>query len=269
VRDLFGQARTLASFLMRDEVIPAAHTSLNVPIGGNRRMAFVAVPLADLKAIKSRLGGSVNDAVLAVAAGGLRHLLEARGEPLPQRGVRVMVPVNVRRAAEMLALGNRVSSLFVELPVAEPDCLARYRATVEATQELKRSGLAGGAEALMDIAGVVPPMLHAVLARLAFTPRLFNVTITNVPGPQTTLYALGAPLRRVIPLVPIFANHAVGLAVVSYDGEVVIGLNGDRGAMSDIDVLAAGLERSVDELREAVGLPAGTPPISSPVPTAA
>jgi WS/DGAT/MGAT family acyltransferase len=255
--DVLGQARSLARFIVRDEVIPAPHTSLNVPIAGTRRMTFVTTPLADLKAIKSRLGGSVNDAVLAVAAGGLRHLLEARGEPLPRRGVRAMVPVNVRRATEMMALGNRVSSLFVELPVAEPDTLARYRATVESTAELKRSGVAGGAEALMEVAGVVPPLLHATLARLAFTPRLFNLTITNVPGPQTTLYALGAPMRRVIPLVPIFANHAVGFAVVSYDGEVVICLNGDHGAMADLEVLGAGLEKSLDELRQLAGLPAG------------
>ena len=107
----------------------------------------------------------------------------------------------------------------------------------------------------MDVAGIVPPVLHAALARIAFTPRLFNVTITNVPGPQTTLYALGAPMRRVIPLVPIFADHAVGFAVVSYDGEVVFGLNGDHGAMADLDVLGEGLERSLDELREIVGLP--------------
>jgi WS/DGAT/MGAT family acyltransferase len=227
-----------------------------VSIGGGRRLAYTAVPLADLKAIKSRLGGSVNDVVLAVAAGGLRHLLQARGESLPARGLRVMVPVNVRRATEMMALGNRVSSLFVELPVAEPDALARYRATMEATEELKRSGLAGGAETLMDIAGAVPPALHASLARLAFTPRLFNLTITNVPGPQTTLYALGAPLRRVIPLVPIFANHAVGFAVASYDGEVVFGLNGDERAMTDLDVLGEGLGQALDELRETVGLPA-------------
>ena len=126
---------------------------------------------------------------------------------------------------------------------------------MEATEELKGSGLVGGAEALMDVAGVMPPALHAALARLAFTPRLFNVTITNVPGPQQTLYALGAPMRRVIPLVPIFANHAVGFAVASYDGEVVFGLLGDHGAMGDLDVLAEGLERSLDELREIVGLP--------------
>lgn len=260
IRGALGQARNLARFIVRDEVVPAPHTSLNVPIGASRRLTFAAAPLADLKAIKARLGGSVNDVVLAVAGGSLRHLLESRGDPLPRRGVRVMVPVNVRRAAEMMSLGNRVSSLFVELPVAEADPLRRYRATVEQTEALKRSGLAGGAEALVDVAGAAPPVLHAALARLAFTPRLFNLTITNVPGPQATLYALGAPLRRVIPLVPIFANHAVGFAVTSYDGEVVFSLNGDRGAMADLEVLREGLERSLDELRALVGLrEAGSP----------
>lgn len=259
IAEVFGQAGALAKFIVKDEIIPAASTSLNVPIGGNRRLRHVVVPLADLKAVKSRLGGSVNDAVLAASAGALRELLHARGEQLPSRGIRVMVPVNVRRASEMLALGNRVSSLFVELPVAEPDGLARYRRTVEATAQLKRSGLVGGAEALMDVAGVVPPILHAALARLAFTPRLFNVTITNVPGPQQTLYAFGAPLERVIPMVPIFANHAVGIAIASYDGEVVFGLVGDHAAMRDIDVLADGLERSIDELRRLAGLGDGAP----------
>jgi diacylglycerol O-acyltransferase / wax synthase len=254
IRTALEHAANLARFIVRDEVVPAPHTSLNVPIGGNRRMTYVAAPLADLKAIKSRLGGSVNDVVLAIAAGGLRHLLQERGAPLPRRGVRVMVPVNVRRATELMALGNRVSSLFVELPVAESDALARYRATMESTAALKRSGIAGGAETLMDVAGAIPPVLHATLARLAFTPRLFNLTITNVPGPQSTLYAMGAPMRRVIPLVPIFANHAVGFAVASYDGEVVIGLNGDHSAMEDLDVLGEGLERALDELREIVGL---------------
>lgn len=253
--DVVSQARSLARFIVRDELVPAPRTSLNAPIGASRRLELVAAPLDDLKAIKSRLGGSVNDVVLAIAAGGLRHLLESRGEPLPGRGVRVMVPVNVRRATEMMALGNRVSSLFVELPVAEADALARYRATAEATEELKRSGLVGGAEALVDVAGVAPPVIHAALARMAFTPRLFNLTITNVPGPQMTLYSLGARMRRVIPLVPIFADHAVGFAVVSYDGEVVFGLNGDQGAMADLHVLAEGLARSLEELREIVGLP--------------
>jgi hypothetical protein len=161
--------------------------------------------------------------------------------------------VNVRPQSDLTALGNRVSSLFVALPVAEEDPIVRYRKVAEEAERLKRSGLAAGAETLMEAAGVMPPALHATLARLAFTPRLFNLTITNVPGPQQTLYAFGAPMRRVIPLVPIFANHAVGFAVASYDGEVVFGLNGDLGAMPDLDVLADGLTRSFDELREIVG----------------
>ena len=266
--DLMGQARALAEFIVRDEVIPASHTSLNVGIGGSRRLRYVSVPLDELKAVKSRLGGSVNDVVLAVAAGGLRRLFAARAEAPPGR-FRVMVPVDVRRAAEQLGLGNRVSSLFVELPVNEGDPLARYGRTVEATQALKRSGMAAGAENLMEVAGVVPPVLHAALARLAFAPRLFNLTITNVPGPQETLYALGCPMRRVIPLVPIFANHAVGLAVTSYDGEVVFGLNADHGAMPDLDVLAGGIETSLDELRDLVGLPlraAGAPAAAPAMP---
>ena len=155
MRDALDQTRALAEFVVREEVIAAPHTSLNVPIGGNRRMRMVAAPLADLKAIKSRLGGSVNDVVLAVAAGGLRRLLESRGEALPTRGVRVMVPVSIRHGSEQMSLGNRVSSLFVDLPVAEADALARYRQTMEAAESLKRSNLAAGAETLMDVAGVV------------------------------------------------------------------------------------------------------------------
>jgi diacylglycerol O-acyltransferase / wax synthase len=246
--ELFERAGLLAEFLARDELIPAARTSLNVPIGANRRLSYVPVPLDAVKAIKRLLGGSVNDVVLAVAAGGLRYLFEARGDSLPARGVRVMVPVNLRGASESLSLGNRVSSLFVELPVAEPEPITRYRKVVEATRELKESGLAGGAEALMEVGGFVPPVLHAQLARLAFTPRLFNLTITNVPGPPSTLYAFGAPLRRVIPIVPILALHAVGLAVASYDGEIVFGLSGDHAAMPDIGILAEGIERAFYEL---------------------
>ena len=127
VRDALGQTRALAEFIVRDEVIPAPHTSLNVPIGGNRRMNMVAAPLADLKAIKSRLGGSVNDVVLAIAAGGLRHLLESRGEALPRRGIRVMVPVSVRQASEA-TVARQPRQLAVRRP-ARRRARMRSRAT--------------------------------------------------------------------------------------------------------------------------------------------
>jgi hypothetical protein len=95
---------------------------------------------------------------------------------------------------------------------------------------------------------VAPPVIHGLVARLAFTPRLFNLTITNVPGPSTTLYSLGAAMRRVVPLVPIFSGHAVGVAAVSYDGELSFGLNGDRATVPDLDVLKSGIAESLDEL---------------------
>jgi diacylglycerol O-acyltransferase len=250
LRDLLSRSRGVAELLVRDELRAAPRTSLNVPIGRNRRVAEMSVQLEDLKAIKRELGGTVNDVVLAASVGGLRRLLESRGEEPVPRGLRAMVPVSVREGSEALALGNRVSSLFVELPAAEPDPRERYRQTMEATRALKGGQQAAGAETLVDMAGLAPPVLHAAVARLSYTPRLFNVTITNVPGPQTTLYALGAPLRHIFPLVPIFAYHAVGIAVVSYDGEVVFGLNADRDTVPDIGVLARGITDSLSELRE-------------------
>jgi diacylglycerol O-acyltransferase / wax synthase len=245
---MLSRSRAVAEVLVRDELIGAPPTSLNVRIGGTRRLAAVATPLDDLKQIKQQLGGTINDVVLAATAGGLRRLFEHRGEDLGGSSLRAMVPVSLRKASEQLALGNRVSSLFVELPIEEPDPLLRYRKTVAAEEDLKRSDQAIGAEALVGLAGAAPPLIHSVVARLAFAPRLFNITITNVPGPQTRLYAMGAPLRRVVPLVPIFAGHAVGVAAVSYDGEVTFGLNADRATVPDLDVIQEGIEETLAEL---------------------
>jgi diacylglycerol O-acyltransferase / wax synthase len=253
LRPLLDRSRAVADLLIRDELLGAPHTSLNAPIGGTRRFDATVAPLEDLKRIKRQLGGTVNDVVLAATAGGLRQLFERRGEEVAD-SVRAMVPVSLRQASESLALGNRVSSLFVDLAVAEPDPLLRYRRTAAAAADLKKAGQAGGAEVLMELAGVAPPAIHGVVARIAFAPRLFNITITNVPGPQMTLYALGAPLRRVLPLVPIFAGHALGVAAVSYDGEVTFGLNADRGRVADLAVLRAGIEQSLEELRQLAGV---------------
>jgi diacylglycerol O-acyltransferase / wax synthase len=247
--EMLDRSRALAELVVRDELRGAPRTSLNRAIGASRRLGAVAVPLEEVKSTKRALGGTVNDIVLAASAGGLRRLFEERGEDLDPRGLRVMVPVSLRETSEMLALGNRVSSLFVELPLAEADPIERYRRTMAAAEALKRGRAAAGAETLTSMANVAPPVLHAVVARLSFTPRLFNVTITNVRGPGTTLYMLGSRLRRVIPLVPIFADHAVGIAVASYDGEIVFGLNADRAGVPDLDVLAGGIADSLAELR--------------------
>lgn len=248
-----SRSRALAEMIVREELIGAPHTSLNEAIGGSRRLAAVDVPLGDLKQVKRELGGTVNDVVLAATAGGLRRLFEHREKGSSVDSIRAMVPVSLRQAGEGLALGNRVSSLFVELPVAEPDPLLRYRKTVAATKELKGGDRAVGTETLIEVAGAAPPLIHSVVARLAFTPRLFNITITNVPGPPTTLYTMGAPMRRIVPLVPIFSGHAVGVAAVSYDGTVTFGLNGDRGTVPDLDVLKRGIEESLAELSRLAG----------------
>jgi diacylglycerol O-acyltransferase / wax synthase len=248
-REAFERSRAAAELIVRDELIAAPHTSLNVPIGAARRFEIVRVSLLDLKAIGRELGGSVNDVILAACTAGLRRLLLSRSEPPPPEGLRAMVPMNVRSASEKLALGNRISSLFVELPVAEPDASARLRKIVERTSTLKSSNAALGAATMIDLTALAPPILHALLAHSLYATRLFNVTITNVPGPRMPLYAFGAALREDFPLVPLAAGHAVGIAIVSYNGGIVLGLSADRDSTPDLHVLAEGIEQGFTELR--------------------
>jgi acyltransferase, WS/DGAT/MGAT len=243
------RSRAMVELLIRDELIAAPHTSLNEPIGGTRRLEAVRMPLAELKAIKNGLGGTINDVVLALCTGGLRRLLIARGEALPEHGLRGQIPVNIRDAQERLALGNRLSSLFVHLPVAEEDPRARYERTLEEAESLKHGDQAVGSRSLVELTSLAPPMLHTLLAQSLFDARLFNLTITNVPGSQSTLYAQDSRLVEVLPLVPLFARHAVGIAVVSYDGDVVFGLNADRDGVPDLEVLSAGITAELANLR--------------------
>src|SRR5664280_181433 len=248
-RDALRSAKAAVAVIVREELRAAPRTSLNRPIGTLRRFEVVRVPLADLKEIKNSLGGTINDVVLAVTASGLRALLQSRGEALPAGGLRAMVPINVRAAGERLALGNRVSSLYVELPVAEADPVLRYRETVARSDSLKSEGQqALGTTAVIELAGLAPPVIHATMAQAIYATRLFNVTVTNVPGPQQTLYALGAPMREVYPLVPLAAEHAIGVAAASYDGSVFFGVVADRDTVPDLDVLLSAMATSVEEL---------------------
>ena len=258
-RETLEKSRSLTELIVRDELVAAPHSSINVPIGATRRFEIVRTSLPELKAIGQSLGGSVNDVVLAACTAGLRRVLLSRGEALPPEGLRAMVPMNVRSASERLALGNRVSSLFVELPVAEPGAAARVRKIVECTSRLKSSGAALGTATMIDLAGVAPPLLHALIARSLYATRLFNLTITNVPGPRMPLYAFGAPMREVYPIVPLAAEHALGIAIVSYDGGVVLGLSADYDSTPDLHVLAEGIEKGLEELRLALAPEASTP----------
>ena len=251
-REALSNARSAVDLIVREELHAAPATSLNVPIGTRRSFEVVRVALADLKEIKSSLGGTVNDVVLAVTASGLRALLQSRGEALPPQGLRAMVPMNVRIASEHLALGNRVSSLYVELPVAQGDPVRRYRETVARSESLKSAGRqAAGSTAVIELTGLAPPVIHATMARALYATRLFNLTITNVPGPQQTLYAFGAPMREIHPLVPLAAEHALGVAAVSYDGNVFFGVVADRDTVPDLEVLVSAMGASVEELLSA------------------
>lgn len=244
---LLDRSRAIAEELI-GEVVPAPHTSLNVDIGTTRQLAAVHTSLDELCQVRSALGGTIDDVILAATAGGLRRLFAARGEELEDESVRALAPGSVRRASEQLALGKCVSSLFVDLPVAEPDPLQRFRKTVSASREVKEASRARHPASPVELAGTIPPVIHGAVARLAFTPRLVHLTITNVSGVQVTLYAMGAPLRRIVPLVPIFSGHAVGIAVVSYDGRVAFGINADRREVPDVGVLRDGIEQSLAEL---------------------
>ncbi len=264
-REALRKARAALNVIVREEIHAAPRTSLNRPIGTLRRFEVLRVPLADLKEIKNSLGGTVNDVVLAVTASGLRALLQSRDEALPAGGLRAMVPINVRAASEQLTLGNRVSSLYVELPVAQADPVQRYRETVALSAALKSEGQqAAGTTAVIELASLAPPVIHATMAQATYATRLFNVTITNVPGPQQTLYALGAPMREVYPLVPLAAEHAVGVAAASYDGTVFFGVVADRDSVPDLDVLLNALDAAIEQLlsaaRTALKLPASNAP---------
>jgi len=254
--DTLARAAAVADLVIHEELIAAPECSLNGPLSATRGYAAVRFGLDDVKAIEHTLGGTVNDVVLSISAGALRRLLLARGETPPEAGLRAQIPVNIRTSEHEQALGNVLTSLFVELPVAEPDPLARHRRVVARAKSLKTSSQPIGGKALIDLAGLAPPLLGELLGRAMFGgQRVFNLTITNVRGSDTPLYVFGAPLREVLPYVPLFAGHSVGIAVVSYAGRVVFGLGVDRTLTPDLAILADGVQTSFDELRAAAAPP--------------
>ncbi|MDQ1751433.1 MAG: diacylglycerol O-acyltransferase / wax synthase [Pseudonocardiales bacterium] len=233
---------------------PAPMSPLNAIVGSQRRFATARTDLDDYKKVRKEFDGTVNDVVLATVAGAIRGWLLSRGESvMPATSVRAMVPVSVRGDSESEQLGNRVSSYLVDLPVGEPNPVVRLSQVSYAMKAHKESGQSVGADALVALSGFAPPTLHAMGARAAssFTRRLFNVVVTNVPGPQFPLYAAGAKLLEMYPVVPLASGQALSIGLTSYDGDVYFGLNADRDAMYDADVFASLIEESLAELVEA------------------
>ena len=230
----------------------APASPLNVRIGPHRRFAWVDGDLAVFKAIKNALGGTVNDVVLAVVAGALRSHFLAHGYETDSE-LKAMVPISVRAESERGALGNKVTAMYAPLPIALEDPIARYRAVHEAMRGLKESGQAVGADVLTSLADFAPPTILSQAARLQTMQRFFNLTVTNVPGPQFTLYLLGRPLRRLYPQVPLVENAALGIAIMSYDGRIDFGLLADYDALPDLDDIAAALDGAIAELAAVAG----------------
>jgi diacylglycerol O-acyltransferase len=248
-------------------VRPAPPSPLNVPIGPHRRFTWVRGDLAQFKAIKGTLGGTVNDVVLAAVSGALGRFLRRRGQPTEGVELRAMVPVSVRADAERGALGNRVAAMWAPLPLYAVDPVERFGIVSEAMRGLKESGQAVGAEVLTQLTGFAPTTVMAQAARLQARQRFFNVVVTNVPGPQMPLYLLGRRMTDVFPMVPLASGQALGIAIMSYDGRINFGLLADYDALPDVEDLAEDLGASIEELAIAAGVP--TRPTPAPKPQSA
>ena len=257
-RRTVGAAAGLLAFT-RTAARGAPQTALNAPIGEQRRYGMAATSLDDYKRIRKAHAPdaaiTINDVVLAVVAGALRAWLLTRGEAVkPSSTVRAMVPVSTRLPNQAGSLGNRISSYFVNLPIGESNAVVRLHQVSYAMRAHKESGQAVGADLIAGLAGFAPPTMHALSAQVgsSWSQLMFNTIVTNVPGPQFPLYAGGARMLATYPVVPLIKNQAVSIGLTSYDGGVYYGLNADRDAMADVDVLAQCIEDSLAGLLDSV-----------------
>ena len=230
---------------------PAPDTPLNVDIGPHRRLAFVRCELEQFKLVKNEFGGTVNDVVLAVVSGALKDWLRSRGVRTEGLELRALVPVSIRGKEQRGQLGNQLAVMRGPLPVYVEDPIARLRVVKAAMDGLKESKQAVGAEVLTSMQNFAPPTILAQASRLNFSTRLFNLIVTNVPGPQFPLYILGRELQDLFPVAFLPKNHALAIAIMSYNGGIDFGLLGDYDAMGDIDVIGERIEASLDELVKA------------------
>jgi diacylglycerol O-acyltransferase / wax synthase len=227
---------------------PAPETPLNVPIGPHRRFFGIHCSLDDFKTVKNAFGGTVNDVVLAVVTGALRSLLISRGERVDGVELRALVPVSVRVEDERGQGGNRLVVMRGPLPVYIADPVQRLRFVSHAMDGLKQSKQALGAEVIAGAQNFAPPTLLAQASRLNFSTRLFNLIVTNIPGPQYPLYVLGREMLEAYPVAFLPENHALAIAIMSYNGQMNFGLLGDFDALPDIDEISANISAELETL---------------------
>jgi diacylglycerol O-acyltransferase / wax synthase len=238
---------------------PAPDVPLNVEIGPHRRIENVRASLDDFKTVKKAFGGTVNDVVLAVVAGAMRRWLRSRGVRTEGMELRALVPMSIRSEEEMGAGGNRIAAMRGPLPVYVEDPVERLRVVRESMSGVKDSKQALGAEVIAGLQDFAPPTLLAQASRLNFSTRLFNLIVTNVPGPQFPLYLLGRELEELMPVAFLPQNHALAIAIMSYNGTVDFGLLADYDAMPDVEYVADSIRKSLDDLLDAARDEAGGP----------
>jgi diacylglycerol O-acyltransferase / wax synthase len=242
-----ARATAAASSSMR----PVASSSLTGPIGPHRRWSWAEARLSDVKAVRSELGGTVNDVVLTLITNGFRELLDARGEDVPEdRVVRTMVPVSVRRKGERGVYNNRVSAVFAGLPVGLSDPVERLHTIRAEMDGIKESKQAVAGDVLTSMSGFAPPLLLALGSRLiTLSPRLnMHTATTNVPGPQHPVMTLGRRLLASYPFIPVVGSIRIVVGIFSYDGGLYFGVTGDYDGAPDIDVLTAGIGQGMADL---------------------
>jgi WS/DGAT/MGAT family acyltransferase len=246
--------RRAAFSLAEDAFNPAPDSYLNIPIGPRRTLVDHGVALRRLLRLKERNSTTLNDIVLAVVGGAIRRLaLLAEEEP---EDLRVMIPVNVRGTEDSESQGNRITFAFVDLPVRERHAVRRLTTIRERTLELKESGRVAGSDMLLRSLGALPAPLKTPAARLAASPRLYNLTVSNVPGPRVPLYVAGAHVRSISPVIPIPDRHALSIGVLTYNDQAHFAAYADPDALPLVRRLPMMLDDSVRELE----LLSGSPP---------
>ncbi|MCP5044795.1 MAG: wax ester/triacylglycerol synthase family O-acyltransferase [bacterium] len=234
---------------MLGDMSGATPVPFNQPIGPHRRIDWMPMSIAQIKDIRKAFGGTLNDVVLATAAGGFgRFLSSERGVDLRDVNFRVMAPVNMRKPGEDRSPGNRVATWTIELPIDEPDPVDRLMQIHEQTEELKSSNAAEGAEVLTQVTEWTGTGVLSLGLRLMNEATPVNSVITNVPGPRVPLYLLNAPLREIHPHVPLMGSVSIGIALFSYEGNLSWGFSADWDLMPDLHDLVDATQRSFEEL---------------------
>ncbi len=240
--------------LTRSVAESPAPMPFNGEIGRERTIAWARLSLNETRAIKSRLGGTVNDVVLSVICGGLRHYLSACGVDVGRSELKAMVPVSLRTEHQHVRLGNRVSMMVAPLPISLVDPIERLRQISATMDVLKNSGQSRQMERLVGLTDLLPPILQLPLARLQVAIAPVNTICTNVPGPRETRYLLGEPVQSMVPLVPLGAGVGLGFAILSYADQLTIGITADASRVANAWRVEGALRRSFEELWKATGL---------------